>query len=206
MSAVSRGRFVAFEGGEGSGKSTQARRVADALGARLTREPGGTTIGERIRELVLDPSAIHLDERAEALLMAAARAQHVAEVIEPTLAGGRDVVSDRFLDSSVAYQGHGRGLDPDEILRLSLWATVGLQPDLVVLLDVPDAVAADRVGAARDRMEAAGANFHRVVGDAFRAMAAAEPARWVVVDGTGTVDAVTARVMARVRDHPRLQR
>ncbi|MEJ7582784.1 MAG: dTMP kinase [Acidimicrobiales bacterium] len=197
-----RGRFLAFEGGEGRGKSTQAARLADTLGALLTREPGGTLVGERIRELVLDPPGNHLSVRAEALLMAAARAQHVARVIEPALARGRDVVTDRFLASSVAYQGHGRGLDPDEVMRLSLWATEGLQPDLVVLLDLPERIASERSGAAGDRLEAAGPDFHGAVADGFRALAAADPTRWIVVDGTAAIDAVAERVMAEIRNHP----
>ncbi len=195
-----RGRLVAFEGGEGAGKSTQARLVADALGAVLTREPGGTALGERIRDLVLDRSSDGLSDRAEALLLAAARAQHVAEVIEPALRAGTDVVTDRFIASSVAYQGYGRGLPPEEVLELSLWATVGLQPDLVVLLDVAPAVAAARLGTEPDRMEAAGDAFHRAVADGFRALAAADPGRWVVVDGEGTVADVARRVRMALAD------
>jgi len=199
-----RGRLIAFEGGEGAGKSTQARLAADALGAVLTREPGGTALGERIRNLVLDPASVALDDRAEALLMAAARAQHVAEVIEPALRGGTDVVTDRFTPSSVAYQGHGRGLPPEEVRQLSLWATVGLEPDVVVLLEVAAPVAAARLRGERDRMEAAGKEFHRAVADGFRAMAAADPGRWVVIDGEGPVDEVARRVRAALAD--RLER
>jgi dTMP kinase len=128
------GRFIAFEGGEGTGKSTQARRLAERLGARLTREPGGTPAGDRIRALLLDPSTGELDARAEALLLAADRAQHVATVIRPALDAGEDVVTDRYEGSSLAYQGHGRGLPLEEVLRISGWATGGLRPDLVVLL------------------------------------------------------------------------
>lgn len=138
--------------------------------------------------------------------MAAARAQHVAEVIEPALAAGRDVVTDRFLASSVAYQGYGRGLDPDEVLGLSLWATDGLQPDLVVLLDVPEAVAADRLGAPGDRLEAAGPDFHRAVLEGFRSLAAQDPARWLVVDGCGDPDAVAAEISIAVSEHLRDRR
>lgn len=199
-----RGRLIAFEGGEGAGKSTQARLAADALGAVLTREPGGTALGERIRNLVLDPASIALDDRAEALLMAAARAQHVAEVIEPALWGGADVVTDRFTPSSVAYQGYGRGLPPEEVRDLSLWATVGLEPDVVVLLEVAAPVAAARLRGERDRMEAAGEQFHRAVADGFRSMAAADPGRWVVIDGEGPVDEVARRVRAALAD--RLER
>jgi dTMP kinase len=194
-----RGRFVAIEGGEASGKSTQARILAERLGAVLTREPGGTAIGARIRDLVLDPGATALSDRAEALLMAADRAQHVAELVGPALASGRDVVSDRFLGSSLAYQGFGRGLPVEEVRRLSLWATAGLEPDVVVLLDVPESVAAARLVLASDRMEAAGPAFHRAVADGYRSLAAASPERWVVVDGTGEVDEVGTAVHAAVR-------
>ncbi len=193
------GRFVAIEGGEASGKSTQARILAERLGAVLTREPGGTAIGARIRDLVLDPDVGGLTDRAEALLMAADRAQHVAELVGPALASGRDVVTDRFLGSSLAYQGFGRGLPVEEVRRLSLWAAAGLEPDVVVLLDVPESVAGARLAVARDRLEAAGPAFHRAVADGYRALAAAAPERWVVVDGTGEVGAVAAAVHAAVQ-------
>jgi dTMP kinase len=194
------GRFIVLEGGEGSGKSTQARLLADALGAVLTREPGATEVGRRIRDVVLDPAAGRgLDDRAEALLMAADRAQHVAEVVRPALDAGRDVVSDRFSGSTLAYQGHGRGLDLGELAWLSRWAARGLEPDVVVLLDVPREVAAARMGGAPDRMEAAGAAFHTRVLAGYRSLAAADPARWVVVDGTGTVEEVAERVLKAVR-------
>ncbi|HEX6596951.1 MAG TPA: dTMP kinase [Acidimicrobiales bacterium] len=190
-------RFIAFEGGEGSGKSTQARLLAEAMGALLTHEPGATELGRRIRALVLDPDGAHaLDRRAEALLMAADRAQHVAEVIRPALDQGRDVVSDRFSGSTLAYQGYGRGLDLDDLAWLSRWAAGGLEPDLVVLLDVPPDVAVSRLAGDPDRMEAAGQAFHDRVADGYRKLAADNPGRWVVVDGTGTVDEVAARVMA----------
>ena len=130
------GRFIAFEGGEAAGKSTQAARLADRLGAVLTREPGGTRTGEHIRSLVLDPRTGVLDARAEALLMAADRAHHVASVVRPAIEDDRHVVTDRYLYSSVAYQGHGRGLGAAQIRDLSLWATGDLEPDLVVFLDV----------------------------------------------------------------------
>ena len=126
----------AFEGGEACGKSTQARLLAEDLDALLTFEPGATAVGTAIRSLLLNPSTTALADRTEALLMAADRAQHVSEMVRPALAVGRHVVTDRYLYSSVAYQGHGRGLPPDEVAHLSLWATDGLLPDLVVLLDV----------------------------------------------------------------------
>lgn len=191
-----RGRFVAFEGGEACGKSTQAALLANRLEAVLTREPGGTSMGEEVRELLLDPRVVGLDPRAEALLMAAARAQHVAEVVEPALAAGRHVVTDRFAHSSLAYQGYGRGLSVDELRELSTWASHGLWPDVVVLLDVPDGVARQRLGEL-DRFELEGGGFHERVMAGFRAMAAAEG--WAVVDGVGPVDEVAERVWAVVR-------
>ena len=196
-----RGRLIAFEGGEGIGKSTQAERLAAHLDAVLTREPGGTGVGERVRELLLDRRVEGLDPRAEALLMAAARAQHVASVIVPALEAGRDVVTDRYSHSSLAYQGYGRGLDLAELRDLSTWATADLWPDLVVLLDVPIGEATarrERVGHAPDRLEAEDAAFHRRVVEGFRAMAAAEPERWLVIDGTGRADDVTDRVLKGV--------
>ncbi len=192
------GRFIAFEGGEGSGKSTQAALLATRLGAVLTHEPGGTVVGTRIRAIVLDPSVgtvgSDLDVRAEALLMVADRAQHVAEVIRPALAAGKDVVSDRFSGSTLAYQGYARGLDMDELSRISGWGAGGLEPDVVVLLDVPAEVAAARMRRRLDRMESAGDDFHRRVAEGYRVLAARDPDRWRVVDGSGTVDDVEARV------------
>lgn len=194
------GRFIAFEGGEGTGKSTQAGLLADRLGAVLTREPGGTPIGARIREIVLASEENGLTDRAEALLMAADRAQHVATLIAPALAGGRHVVTDRFLGSSVAYQGFGRGLPTGEIRDLSLWATDGLQPDLVVLLAVDRTEARARIGHARDRVEKAGSVFHDAVAEGFDELARADPDRWVIVDGGGTPGEVEARVGVVVAD------
>lgn len=196
------GRFIVFEGGEGTGKSTQAERLARRLGARLTREPGGTDLGVRLREVLLAATEHDeaLTDRAEALLMAADRAQHVATVIRPALASGRHVVSDRFTPSTIAYQGAGRGLDPEQLSGLSAWAADGFEPDLVVLLQVPEAVAAERIGGARDRIEAAGAEFHRRVTDSFRTQAAADPDRWALVDGVGDPDVVEERVLAAVRE------
>lgn len=190
-------RLIAFEGGDASGKSTQAALLAGRLGAVLTREPGGTAVGERVRDLLLDPALVDLDPRAEALFMAAARAQHVAEVIRPALDEGRDVVTDRYADSSLAYQGFGRGLDVEAVRALSAFATGDLWPDVVVLLDVPDDVARQRLGVL-DRFEAAGEDFHRRVVDGFRALAEADPGRWAVVSGVGSVDEVAERVWQAV--------
>ena len=190
-------RWIAFEGGEGSGKSTQAALLASALDAVLTREPGGTTVGERVREVLLDPTVAGMDARAEALLMAADRAQHVAEVVRPALAEGRSVVSDRSAYSSLAYQGVGRGLGVDAVRSLCGWATEELWPDLAILLDVPVAVTDERRKDPPDRMESAGGAFHARVAEGFRALAATESGRWLVIDGTGSIDEVADRVRAR---------
>lgn len=192
-----RGRLIALEGGEACGKSTQAALLAERLGAVLTREPGGTAVGERVRDMLLDVSVVGLDARSEALLMAAVRAQHVAEVVEPALAAGRDVVTDRYAHSSLAYQGFGRGLDLDEVRRLSDFATRCLWPDLIVLLDVPVDVARERLGLL-DRFEAEDDAFHERVLNGYRMLAAAEPERWVVVPATGSVEEVAALVWEAV--------
>ncbi|MCO5318642.1 MAG: dTMP kinase [Microthrixaceae bacterium] len=194
-----RGWFVVFEGGEGCGKSTQARLLAQRCGALLTHEPGGTRLGTALRRLLLDHDAGDLDRRAEALLMAADRAQHVAESIRPSLEAGRAVVCDRYLGSSVAYQGHGRGLDPGEIRDLSLWATGDLEPDVVVYLVVGENETLRRTGAPRDAIEAAGAEFHHRVRQGFESQAEADPDRWVRVDGSGTVPEVAERVSSALR-------
>ncbi|MCD9624644.1 dTMP kinase [Rhabdothermincola salaria] len=204
MTAPVEGRFIAFEGGEACGKSTQARLLADALGAVLTREPGGTAIGAQLRALMLSPDTHALDDRAEALLMAADRAQHVAEVVRPALAAGRHVVTDRYAGSSVAYQGYGRGLPPDEVQSLSQWATAGCWPDLVVVLVVPPSVSVLRLGGEHDRMEAAGDEFHARVLDGFLRQAEARPDRWVVLDGDRPVDEVHHAVRAVVRERLQL--
>jgi dTMP kinase len=194
------GRFIALEGGEGSGKSTQARLLADDLGALATFEPGDTVVGAAIRAVLLDPATSGLDDRAEALLMAADRAQHAREVIRPALESGRHVVCDRYVASSIAYQGYGRGMAPDRIADLSAWATGGLLPDLTVLLDVPVDLATARLSTAPDRFEAAGADFHERVVDGYRTLAAADPAGWAVVDGSGSIEQVASAVRAAVRE------
>lgn len=201
---MTRGKFIAFEGGEACGKSTQSQRLATEIDAVLTREPGGTAVGAQLRAVLLDPQTVNLSDRAEALLMAADRAQHVAEVVEPALASGRHVVTDRFAGSSIAYQGHGRGLPVDEIRDLSLWATGGVWPDLIVLLDVPEAEADRRLGSSRDRMESEPASFHAAVMEGFRAQAAADPDRWVVIDGTPSIELVSAAVFAVVAERLQL--
>lgn len=191
--------LVAFEGGEGCGKSTQARILAERLDAVLTHEPGATATGRRIRELLLDPEAT-IDARAEALLMAADRAQHLVEVIAPALAKGRHVVTDRYLYSSVAYQSYGRGLDLRDVRHLSAFAGAP-EADLVVLITVSPAVRVQRVKPAPDRIEASGDAFHHRVDEGFRALAEADPHRWVVVDGDGSIDDVAAAVWAAVESH-----
>ena len=193
------GRYVVFEGGEGSGKSTQARRLAERLGALLTKEPGATEIGVRIRELLLDPASGEIDDRTEALLMLADRAQHLADVVVPTLVTGRDVVSDRSSYSTLAYQGHGRGLSLNDLRGLCDWACAGLWPDLVILLDLPVEVGFSRLGEP-DRMEQAGAEFHERVRAGYLQLARDEPQRWVVVDADASPDEVEQRILAEVVD------
>ena len=189
-----RGRFIVFEGGEACGKSTQARLLASRLDALFTFEPGATELGQLLRQIVLDPDTPHLDARAEALLIAADKAQHVEAVIEPALASGRDVVCDRFVDSALAYQGFGRGLDLEQLERVLDFAIGGLRADLVLLLEVPDDVADTRLGKQRDRLESESAGFHRRVRDGFRSLAGADPKRWAVVDGEGSIEEVSARI------------
>jgi dTMP kinase len=190
------GRFVAFEGGEGSGKSTQARRVGDARGALLTRQPGGTKIGASIRELLLSPDTAGLSDRAEALLMAADRAQHVDEMIRPALLAGQDVICDRYVSSSLAYQGAGRSLGIAPVLALSEFAVDDVWPDLNVLLDVPAEVGLARIDGPPDRLEQQGDGFHDRVRQTFLDLAAASPDRWLVIDGTQTTEAVSAELDA----------
>jgi dTMP kinase len=200
-----RGRLIALEGIDGSGKSTQARAVADALGAQLTHEPGSTPVGVRLRQLLLAPEAPPLSPRAEALLMTADRAEHVARVIEPALAVGSWVVTDRFSASTIAYQGYGRGLDIPALTDLVAWATEGLAADLSVLVDVRVEVAAARLAAAgdrggADRLERLGPGFATRVRNGFLAQVAADPEGWIVVDGEWEVEQLTAHIVASVRE------
>jgi len=190
-----RGSFIAFEGGDACGKSTQARLLAERMDALLTREPGGTAVSEQVRELVLH-SDLAMDDRTEALLMAASRAQLVAEVIRPALEAGRSVVTDRYIGSSLAYQGYGRGLPVNEVRQLSVFATRDLWPDLIVLIDLPVGVARARLSGERDRIESSDDTFHERLRVGYLELAAADPDRWAVVDGTGTLDEVTAQVDA----------
>lgn len=201
-----RGYFVAFEGGDGSGKTTQMDALARWLQARgenvvLTKEPGGTAVGERVRSLLLDPRVAGLDPRAEALLYAADRAQHVADVVRPALESGKVVLSDRFLDSSLAYQGVARGLGVDHVLRVNEWATGGLMPDLVVLLKVDADTGLSRAGDDADRIEREGGGFHDRVGDAYLELARRWPDRFVVIDAGRSKAEVHEDVVKAFRDH-----
>lgn len=194
------GLFISFEGGDGAGKSTQLARLAQWFREQgrevvTTREPGGTPLGNQLRELVLHGEDV--DERTEALLYATDRAHHVAEVIRPALARGAVVLSDRYLDSSVAYQGGGRGLTAERVEELNLWAVDGLLPELTVLLDLDPAHLPDRLTAAPDRLERAGSEFHLRTRAAFLERAAAHRGRFVVIDAAAPVEDIASQI----RDH-----
>lgn len=199
------GLFITFEGGDGSGKSTQAGLLAQWLTEQgrtvvRTREPGGSEVGVEIRNLVLHHRG-HIDPRAEALLYAADRAQHIATVVRPALERGDVVIQDRYFDSSVAYQGAGRVLDAKEIRDLSLWATESLLPDVTVLLDLDENVARTRLDAADkpfDRLENEKAEFHSRVRAGFLALAKAEPKRFLVLDATQPIDELAQAIRSRV--------
>ncbi len=195
-----RGRLIAFEGADASGKSTQARRLAARLGVPLTFQFGATDIGGSIRRILLDPEHRELDDRAEALLVVADKAQHVAEIVGPALERGETIISDRFTASSLAYQGYGRGLDLQVLEDMMRFATHGIEPDLTVLLDVDLAVARQRLGDQIDRIEGAGAEFHQRVRQGYLEMAAEAPDHWLVIHAGGTVEEVAARVDAAVDD------
>ncbi len=193
--------YIAFEGAEACGKSTQTRRLAEAIDAVLTRETGGTEIGRRLRDILHDTAVTDLDDRAETLIVAADRAQHLAEVVRPALAAGRHVVSDRSVYSTLAYQGYGRGLPIDQVRTINEWAIGSTWPDLVVLLTVPAEVTARRMAKRDlDRFEQAGDDFHGRVDGGFAAMADADPDRWVTVDASGNKDGVTALIRESVRE------
>jgi dTMP kinase len=197
------GLFITFEGGEGAGKSTQERLLADALTELgypvvRTREPGGTPAAEAIRTVLLSPEYEGLDARAEALLFAAARGEHAARIVRPALDRGDIVICDRYLDSSVAYQGHGRELGAEWVRGLSLWATHDLLPDLTVLLDIDPSVGLSRLSNP-DRLEAEPLSYHQHVRDAFLVIAADEPDRFLVLDATSPREQLAAQVLERVR-------
>lgn len=199
------GAFIVLEGGDGVGKSTQARLLGDWLAALtgaeivLTREPGGTELGKELRTAVLHGA--DMGPRAEALLYAADRAHHVDVLIRPALERGAIVITDRYLDSSVAYQSGGRTLKDTEIEQLSLWATDSLLPDVTVLLDLDPAAAAERrdaTGEAPDRLERAGEEFHRRTREAFLGRASAAPERWIVIDAAQRIDDIQAQIRVDV--------
>ncbi|GJF28365.1 hypothetical protein KNE206_10650 [Kitasatospora sp. NE20-6] len=197
------GWFIALEGGDGAGKSTQAQALAEWIRSKghevvLTREPGGSPVGQRLRGLVLDVGNTGLSHRAEALIYAADRAEHVENVIRPALARGAVVITDRYMDSSIAYQGAGRDLAATEIARISRWATGGLVPDLTVVLDVDPAAARERFTEALDRLESEPTEFHVRVRSGFLALAAADPARYLVVDAARQPEQVTTAIRHRL--------
>ena len=195
------GRYIAFEGAEGCGKSTHAANLAKKLDAILTRETGGTALGQSIRTILHDPDNTDLADRAEALLTAADRAQHLSQLVRPALQLGQHVVSDRSVYSTLAYQGYGRGLPLDELRQINDWAIEGLWPELVILLDVPVEVLAERMsGRDLDRFEQADAQFHARVRAGFNEMAAADPQQWVVIDGTGFPAVVAEQIRSAVQD------
>jgi dTMP kinase len=197
------GRFVVFEGGEGAGKSTHARLLADWLrnegySVVLTHEPGATTIGRTLRELLLSTDTVGLSARAEALLYAADRAQHVDAVVRPALERGDMVISDRYIDSSVAYQAGGRDLKPAEVTRVSVWATAGLRADLTILLDIPPAVGLARFSDPADRLEREPLDFHERVREVFREQALRSPSHYLVLDARGEPEDLQAEIREKL--------
>ena len=199
------GLFITFEGGDGTGKSTQVRLLAEWLTEQgravvTTREPGGTEVGTALRDIVLHHRG-EVDPRAEALLYAADRAQHIGTLVRPALERGDVVVQDRYIDSSVAYQGAGRVLDAAEIKRISMWATGDLLPDLTVLLDLPGDVARARLAGEKkvfDRLENEHDDFHERVRAGFLQLAADQPQRFLVVDATASIDDIARVIRDRV--------
>lgn len=206
MSKQRAGVFIAFEGGDGAGKSTQAARLAAELETRgytvrRTREPGGTPVGEKLRSLVLDHGNGEIDARTEALIFAASRAAHASQVIRPALGRGEIVLTDRYIDSSVAYQGAGRSLGRDAVQSLNEWATSGLQPHLTVLLDVDPQLGRSRRTAGQtpeDRLESEADDFHTRIRRAFLDLAAGRPGSYLVLSAELPVDELAARILARV--------
>jgi dTMP kinase len=196
------GVFVCFEGGEGSGKSTQSRLLCDSLVAegyavRLTFEPGDTVVGKEVRRIVLSPETGDLDDRTEALLYAADKAEHVETVVLPALERGEVVITDRYVDSALAYQGAGRSLDPVELEHVARWATGDLRPHLTVVLDLAPEAGLGRFDE-RDRIEGESLEFHQRVRQAFLDLAAADPEHYLVLDARASVDDIAAAIRARV--------
>lgn len=201
------GLFITFEGGDGSGKTTQINLLASWLESEghtvvITREPGGTDLGSELRNIILHREGF-IAPRAEALLYAADRSHHIHTLVRPALKRGEIVVQDRYLDSSVAYQGAGRVLNPTEVRDISLWATENLMPDLTVVLDVPASVAKERQAAGErqyDRLEAEAEDFHTRVRESYLALAAEEPERFLVIDGESSIEEIHEAIVAKVSD------
>jgi dTMP kinase len=205
-----KGVFIAFEGGEGTGKSTQSKLLAKWLEQEgetvvLSREPGGTDLGKDLRKILLGHETGAISPRAEALLYAADRAHHVYSVIRPGLDRGDVVITDRYFDSSAAYQGAGRVLNPSEVARISRWATESLYPTLTILIDVPAEIGLSRLQS-RDRLEAEPTDFHERVRQEFLQIAMMDPERYFVVDGTQSVEEIHTQIIARVAELPALKR
>jgi dTMP kinase len=199
---ASSGVFVCFEGGEGAGKSTQSQLLqawieSQGYAVLLTFEPGDTLVGKDIRRIVLDPATGHLDDRTEALLYAADKAEHVEKVVRPALAENKIVITDRYVDTSMAYQGLGRGLKADELEHVLRWATGDLRPHLTVLLDVDPDAGLGRFEE-RDRIEAESIEFHRRAREGFLALAEADPEHYLVLDAGQDRDAIAAAIRGRV--------
>ena len=193
--------YIALEGLEGCGKSTHATRLATHLDAVVTREPGGTRIGSLLRTILADPENTDLAPRTEALLMAADRAQHMAEVVQPALDHGQHVVSDRSIYSTLAYQGYGRRLGTPDLLSISTWALNGRLPDVVVFISVPTEILNERLAKRNlDRFEREGADFFARINDGFTELRAVDPDRWIVIDGTVPKDDVEIAIRTAVLD------
>lgn len=193
--------YIVLEGLEGCGKSTHTKRLGEHLNAVITREPGGTRIGSLLRAILADTENTDLDRRTEALLMAADRAQHMAEVIQPALARGQHVVSDRSIYSTLAYQGYGRQLGTADLLSISTWALNNRLPDMVIYIDVPTDILNERLAKRDlDRFEREGPEFFARIAQGFTELRAADPQRWIVIDGTMSKDDVEAAIRTAVLD------
>jgi dTMP kinase len=199
---VNKAFYIALEGLEGCGKSTHTKRLGEHLNAVITREPGGTRIGSELRAILANPDNVEMDRRTEALLMAADRAQHMAEVIQPALQRGQHVVSDRSIYSTLAYQGFGRELGTDALMTISRWALNDRLPDLVLYIDVPTDVLNERLAKRDlDRFEREGADFFARIATGFTELRNADPDRWIVIDGTMPKDDVEADIRTKVLAH-----
>jgi dTMP kinase len=198
---VTTASYIVLEGLEGCGKSTHTKRLGEHLNAVITREPGGTRIGSLLRAILADTENTDLDRRTEALLMAADRAQHMAEVIQPALARGQHVVSDRSIYSTLAYQGYGRQLGTADLLSISTWALNNRLPDIVIYIDVPTDILNERLAKRDlDRFEREGPEFFARIAQGFTELRAADPQRWIVIDGTMSKDDVEAAIRTAVLD------